>query len=508
MITCIMDKAQSGQSQNIFQVEEIGEDSPVQNKQEEKPEETPAVGQGIELSPEFNVSDSNLGDNLPTEGGKGVGKIVLILFFLIIIALVGFFGYRLIKGKAIISNKPVTLTYWGLWEDEAIMQPIIAEYQSQNPNVTINYTLQTPKQYRERVEAAVSRGEVDIFRFHNTWVPMLKEELAPLPNSIISNKEYEETFYPVAQNDLKIGSNYVGLPLMIDGLALYYNEDMLKAVGASVPRDWDSFLETATLLTTPQIKNGIKTSDIEVAGAALGTANNIEHFSDILALMFLQNGADLSNPVGTEASGALTYYRFFAEKPGNTWDEKQENSIIAFAQGKVAMIFAPSWQAFNIMAKNPKLNFKTAPVPQLPDTRITWASYWAEGVSSTSKQQKEAWEFLKYLSSKETLVKLFNQQSQTRPFGEAYSRTDLAQSLTNHPILAAYILQAPEAKSFPLASNTQDNGLNDRLIKYLEDAVNSLSAGGSADQALDTAASGFQQVLSQYGVIGGSSFSK
>ena len=105
------------------------------------------------------------------------------------------------------------------------------------------------------------------------------------------------------------------------------------------------------------------------------------------------------------------------------------------------------------------------------------------------------------------MVKLFTEQSKTRSFGEAYSRTDLAQSLTNHPILGAYIIQAPEAKSFPLASNTHDNGLNDQLIKYLENAVNSLSEGNSPEQALNTAASGFNQVLSQYGIVSSSNLS-
>ena len=479
-----MDEPQTGTPQNIFQVTEV----------------TPPISQGAEMSPNFVPPDqSNLGDSVPPPPGGGIFRIIITVVIVIFLVLGIFFAWRYFKGRQV---GKVTLTYWGLWEDEAVLQPLIDAYQKQNPNVTINYILQTPKTYRERLQAAINRGgEVDIFRFHNTWVSMLKQELAPLPESVYPKKEFETNFYPVITSDLKIGQDHVGIPLMIDGLALFYNEDILKAAGKTPPKTWDELHETALVLTVKSTGGEIKT-----AGVALGTASNIEHFSDILALMFLQNSANLKNPVGPEASEALAFYRMFAEKPNNAWDESQPNSIVAFAGGRVAMIFAPSWQAFSIAAQNPNLKFKTAPVPQLPGTNITWASYWAEGVAVNSKYQKEAWQFLKFLSEKDNLVKLYALESQSgRAFGEPYPRTDLAESLQNHPVAGAYILQAPQAKSFPLASRTHDNGLNDRLIKYIEDAVNSLIQGNSPDGALTTAAQGFQQVLSQYGLVAGAS---
>ncbi len=488
MITCMTDEPQSATSQRIFPVtEEITPESEV------KPESQ--VGQGADLSPDLPPPGGFGEEVLPPEEGGGPGKLIILVVILVLFIGGIFFLFRSWQNKKA-SSGPITLTYWGLWEDESIWQPLIEEYQKNNPQVTIKYVMQTPKQYRERLQAAIERGEVDLFRFHNTWVPMLKNQLAALPESVMSKKEFETIFYPVVKTDLKVGQNYVGIPLMFDGLALFYNEDILKAAGKSVPKTWDELQETALALTVKDVNGSIKT-----AGIALGTANNVEHFSDILALMFLQNEADLKSLKGPEATEALAYYRMFAEKPNNTWDEAQPNSIVAFASGKVAMIFAPSWQAFNILNLNKELKFKTAPVPQLPGVNITWASYWVEGVASNSKHQKEAWDFLKFVSSRENLTKLYSQEAQLRAFGEIYSRTDLAESLTSHPIVGAFVLQAPQAKSFPLASRTFDNGLNDRLIKYLEDAVNSLVSGASPESALQTAGAGFNQVLSQYGLV-------
>lgn len=502
MISCMIDEPQSNRSQNVFQVEEIDDNqAPAGPETQQVNQDTPPLGQGVELSPNFvPPSESTLGEGVPTPGGGGIFRIIIIFVIVVVIIVGGVFGFKFLQGRGG-QTGPVNLSYWGLWEDEAIMQPLIDEYQSAHPNITISYVLQTPTQYRERLEAAVARGgEVDIFRFHNTWTPMLKEELASLPNSILGSKEYESTFYPVTKTDLKIGDSYVGIPLMIDGLALFYNEEILNAGGKKIPATWDELQTTAFDLTVKDLNGEIKTS-----GIALGTAGNIEHFSDILALMLMQNDADLKGLTGPEASEALAYYRLFSEKPNNSWDEAQPNSINAFAAGRVAMIFAPSWQALTIKAINPNLQFKTASVPQLPGTNTTWASYWVEGVAQTSQHQKEAWEFLKFLSSKDSLVKLYTNEANIRGFGEPYSRTDLAQTLTDHPILGAFIKQAPTAKSFPLASKTHDNGLNDQLIKYLEDAVNSLSSGASPEGALTTAAQGFQQVLSKYGLVAASS---
>jgi multiple sugar transport system substrate-binding protein len=95
---------------------------------------------------------------------------------------------------------------------------------------------------------------------------------------------------------------------------------------------------------------------------------------------------------------------------------------------------------------------------------------------------------------------LYTEASKTRLFGEPYARVDLATTVAGDPYVEAYIKEAPTAKSFPLASRTFDNGLNDKLIKYIEDALNGVQNGDSPTSALNTVAGGFNQVFSQYGL--------
>jgi len=417
------------------------------------------------------------------------------------------------------TQTKVVLTYWGLFEPPSVFQQVIADFEKTHPKIKINYSQENLKTYRERLQAALGRNEgPDIFRIHQTWIPMLGSFLSPLPANVYDAAAFEQTFYPSAQEMLRFQGQYMAIPLEFDGLALFYNEDLFRAAGKTPPRTWGELKKAACELTVKDNQGKIRT-----AGVALGTTKNVEHWSDILGLMMLQNDANLANPAfcSQESSSgleggevclgrdALTFYTLFASSQacedegmntGAVWDELMPTSTYAFATGSVAMYLGPSWEVFEIKQLNSNLNFKIVPVPQLEGKNVAWASFWVEVVSKNSKHQAEAWEFLKYLSSNEVMQKLYQTQSALRLFGEPYSRVDLANSLKGQPFVGAFIEQAPYAQGWYLASRTGDNGLNDQLIKYYEDAVNVVNLGGDPLAALTTASQGITQVLRQYGV--------
>ena len=167
---------------------------------------------------------------------------------------------------------------------------------------------------------------------------------------------------------------------------------------------------------------------------------------------------------------------------------------------KATMMLAPSWRALEVRQLNPRLNFKLYPVPQLPGTNVSWATYWIEGVSKKSANQAAAWEFVKYLSSPEVMKKMYSLASKTRLFGEPYSRQELASTLQADPFVGAILTQAVSAQSWPMASRTFDNGLNDRLIKYYEDAINAYLKNLDEKTIVADLTAGVSQILSQYGL--------
>ena len=460
------------------------------------PEEVSADVTAAELAPdtEFVPPSEDAPSNSRTKymiiGGAAL---LFVVIFGIILSL-------LLRGNA--KPKPVAanLTYWGLWDDAETMKPIIDEYTKAHPEVKIDYVKMDPVSYRDKL---ISRSKTnlgpDIFKYHNTWLPELTEVVSPLPSSVMNNAQFESTFYKVHQTDLKIENAYYGIPLSIDGLVLVYNDGLFKKAGINnPPTTWIDVYDYIGKLT---VKNSDK--KIITSGIALGTAGNIEHFSDVMALFLTQNGVDMKKLETPDAASALESYRKFAEEPDAFWDASMPNSLNAFIQEKVAMIFVPSWEILAIKAANPQIRLKVAPVPQVPETNIvSISSYWVEGVSKYSKNQTAAWQFLKYLSEKETMTKLYEQQSKSRLFGTPYSRRDLAPLLKDQEYLAPVIKQANDGEyvTMPMISRTFDNGLNDEIVKYFEAAVDQTMQGVTYSQAMATAAQGVKQVFSKYNI--------
>ncbi len=408
-------------------------------------------------------------------------------------------------------RQPVTLTYWGLWEPAGVVQGAIAEFEKSHPGIKINYRLSDPTDYQARLENSLARNQgPDIFRLHVTWLPVFADQLAPVPAAVEQSLDLDHNYFSVIPRSLKANGHYLALPLMIDNLALFYNQKILQAAGLKPPRTWWGLEEMAKKLTTRDPNQRIK-----VAGVALGTVSNVDHWSDIVGLMLYQNGVDLRQPQKSRQSlqEALTFYTIFSRRD-HVWDATLPNSTLAFASERLVFYFAPSWRIFNLQDMNPKLRFATAPVPKLPKNtagvdmataeksgelnEINWATFWVEGVNRHSSHQKEAWEFLQYLASKEGLQRLYQAESQIRAFGEIYPRRDLAKGLDANPLLRPFINQAETSYVWYLASATHDNGPNEAMRKYFADAINGLNQGKSEDTVIETLLQGINQVRSRY----------
>lgn len=460
-----------------------------------------SLPQSLGITPPRPPGDGN--KRFPSPISKKFLLASLVVLFLVGVGGLAFFGVSRFLGKGE-KRENVEIVWWGLWEEEETVAPLIEEYQSRNPGVTIKYVKQSPQDYRARLVSSLAKGPgagPDIFRIHNTWVPMLKNDLSSVPADVFDSSNFSEIFYPTATQDLSYGGRLVGIPLMIDGLGLYVNEEIFEKNNVSWPVTWQELRESAIALTQKD-----EEGRITQAGVSLGTVNNVDHWQDVLSLMFLQNNADLAAPSDKRAEDAILFYTIFTTVD-KVWDETLPPSTLAFASGKLAMYIAPSWQVFEIKKRNPNLRFRIVPVPQLPksgpgEKDVTWANYWAEGVWERSSGKEEAFLFLKFLSEKEQLDKLYNNVAKTRLFGEPPARRDMAASRLSDPYVGAYLEQAETARSWYLASRTLDGptGINSRISKYFEDAVNSIRRGDSPEAVLSTLSKGVRQVLGDYGI--------
>jgi|LakMenEpi03Aug12_release.lakeMendotaPanAssembly.Ray.scaffolds.fasta_scaffold48030_2 multiple sugar transport system substrate-binding protein len=396
------------------------------------------------------------------------------------------------------------LVIWGLWDESEFMNTYISEFRKQYSNIKLDYRKLTPQEYEvELVNALAENRGPDIFAMHHTWYSKHKNKLAPMPEEIMSLKEYKERFVDVVYEDFVVEDKVYGFPLYTDTLALFYNKDAFSDAGiANPPSTWKEVQQIVPKLTKiDQAGNFIQ------SGIALGTGDNINRSSDLLALLILQTGAQMTDPndytkitftQGRSQSGqdinpsnlAMEYYTDFAnpKKTVYTWNSTLNNSIDAFYEREVAMMIGYSYQVDAIKAKAPRLNFAVAPLPQvsLDAGLANYANYWGYGVSTQSKHPKEAYTFLKFMTEKEQSQEYF--LNTKRPT----SRRDLIDIQSQDLDYGIFVKQVLQAKTW----RQPDNNTVDKI---LIEAINNVNLGlFSYSRALSQAQSQIQALSDNF----------
>lgn len=440
--------------------------------------------------------------------GKSTSYLKTIIAFLgvLIFVIAAVFAYFRFFGKTTkILGGGGEIVWWGLNLDDDVVGPLINEYQQKNPKVKIKYIKQSNTDYRERLANSLTKGSgPDIFEFHNSWTQIFKENLDLVPASLMSSQDYANTYYPVIVTDMNIGEGFGGIPLSYDAITMYVNEDILASAGVTAPKTWDEVRDVGKKLTLRNDKNIIIQS-----GAAIGETDNVDHWPELVALMLLQNGANLNNPSSGNsklAEDAISFYATFSQVDKD-WDKTLPTSTNAFAEGKLAIYFAPAWRVDFIKNLNPKLNFKTYPLPQLrkdnpeaPD--VGYATYWVEGVWSKGKNRDIAWDFMKFISSKESLIKLRAGMVKKGDVGGLiYPMIGMSDLLINDRYVGSVVSLAPLSKSWYLASDTYDGttGINSQVAQQYKGMIKATNVvGRNASLAVKSFSPKIGQVLSQF----------
>ncbi len=393
------------------------------------------------------------------------------------------------------SSGPVELTMWGLWEKDFVYSSLLSEYKKESPNTSLKYqdmsvlNLNGLFEYKRRVFSRLGQEEweADVVMVHNSWLPRMIAAgyLEPMPKNMISASKYAELFYPAAVESAVSGENVYAIPAYYDGLVLVYNREHFAEINQeTAPTAWEEFRRIAISLTQFDVN---KPDNMIRAGAAVGAADNIAHFSDILGLMWAQAGVQFPEGIDSiPAQDALSFYVSLM-KDHKVWRSDFPEATTAFVNGQVSMIFVPSWQILDILNSNPNMDIGVAPVPQaLPNNPVNWASFWTYVVPKNSKHKGASWQFLNYLTTEQSQKILFEEGSKVRVFGAPYSLVSLSGDLLNDRYLGAIMQSAPTATSTELASRS-GNRLQEEALKA---AIQGMTRAGGAlkvDEALKIA---------------------
>ena len=383
----------------------------------------------------------------------------LFLFVFITISLV--VVKNMLPKVPYLLGKKGEIVWWGLQEEEAVVAPLIKEFQENNPDVRITYLKQSPKDYGDRLASLFKEGKgPDIFEIHDSWIPDFRDDFSKLPSSIMNEEEYAKTFLTPISSTLLTKKGIVGFPLSYDAIALYINENMFSVAGKELPKTWDDVV-TLSDPNKGQLTIRGKNNEIIQSAIALGNTSNVDNWQEVIALMLVQNGVNLSNPTGTRAQDVFKYYANFSRN--GVWNNRLPPSTLFFSKGSLAMYFGTVSRAPEILKENSNLRFRTVAIPQLPknspnDPDYSYASFWLQAVWNKSTNENVAWKFLKFMTEKTSIEKSNAIRKSIKGIEMPPPRNDMVFDYIKHPIIGSVMGDAAVAKTWYLAGNADDGG--------------------------------------------------
>ena len=393
--------------------------------------------------------------------------------------------FFVIFGARVLERPPqIRLTVWGVFDDKRVFENMIGAYTKSHPNVVITYV---EKKYlrdearnyeKELVDTLAAGAGPDIFMVHNTWLPKHQEKMRPLDLQLQTALtfpfvQFRDAFPKVVEQDFTRETTIYASPLFVDTLAMFYNRDFFDRKSIPlVPATWPDFERIV-----PQLRElEPATSNIVKAGAAIGGSEaSINRATDLLSAIMMQRGTVFTSSDNTQAlfaqrSGAtipallgLEFYAQFANPNSSlyTWNERFPYSVDSFAAGDTATMFNYAHQIPAIKSKNPFLDFRIAPLPQLASATqpVNYANYWGLAVSNQSTDALWAWDFIKTITTDEAIADAY-----TKNTGNPPALLTLINRKLNDPELGVFARQALTARSWWQADNNAIEDIFSRMI--------------------------------------------
>jgi len=313
------------------------------------------------------------------------------------------FACAAMLAAAAASAQKIELKYafWGNPDAIGVEKDIIDAYQSAHPDVTVTPIAVDYTNYHAKLLTMIAGGQppdvmrIDSFFFQDFMSAKALKDITPL---IKKDKLDLSKYYPAGLGDCRSGDKYYGLPWGTAPNFMILNIKMFKDAGLALPPldwKWNDFVALARKLAKGQGDSKqygfvqslfgldfvlpflwMEGQDLFDKNRTKFTLNTPEAAKKIEELKALVKEGVFTSPFELTASDATLRY---------------------FSQDKVAMMIG---QASTILSlqKIEGVDFAIRPIPGTAKyPAVTTYKSNIVGISSGTKKEKAAWEFLKFL---------------------------------------------------------------------------------------------------------------
>ncbi|HEX2236532.1 MAG TPA: sugar ABC transporter substrate-binding protein [Actinomycetota bacterium] len=343
--------------------------------------------------------------------------------------------------------------------DIEVRQQLAERFEKAHPDIPVKVTVIPSNGYNEKVFTTVAAGNPpDIFNSGDIIIPtIVSKDYAYDLNEFIEKENYDlSVFYPEVIEGLQFQNKLVGLTDNWDTQVLYYNRDLFDRAGLEYPDGswtWDDLRAAARALTSGQ-------GPEKVFGVVHGT-----WFAPVFSAIWAHGGDILSadgkqcvmdEPPAVEAVQAIVDLIQEGVAPTPQQLEGQAPNQFMLS-GRAGMIIdAGRWAAFELQ-ETKRVDWAVAPLPRGPEGRAPFFHISMYAITKNSDSPGNAWEFLKYMVSKEAIkATVANQQGiPSRPklaTAPAFKKDELVQK---HDTLEPFLASLPDVHPAPYVPNLE-----------------------------------------------------
>lgn len=282
---------------------------------------------------------------------------------------------------------------WYYWETEGhqvALHQVIQDYNAQQDRYEVELEYVPFPDFKKQLSIGASSDKMPdmvIIDSPDHAAYAAKGIFADLTDKIDVGGYYEATVASCTLDD-----KLYGVPFGCNCLALYYNEDMLKASGIDVPKTWDE-LKTAALSLSKGNVTGFAMSSVQDEEGTFGF------------MPFLWSAGATYDTMGSEgAIRALTLFQDLVRtgamsKECINW--RQADVMSQFIDGNVAMMINGPWQIPTMEKANTEFEWKVTLIPM--DQTYTSAIGGENYAIIEGGNEEGALAFLEYATKKENV---------------------------------------------------------------------------------------------------------
>lgn len=350
---------------------------------------------------------------------------------------------------------------------------VAASFMAENPDIEIVLSSANNANYKQEINVRLaSNSSPDIyFAWSGVYARNFVDggRALDLTDYLMADDgEWYNSFITNQFETFTFGERIYGIPLMMDGKAFYYNQDIFDELGLEVPENWDEFIAVLDVLKeSGYIPISLGNIEDWATGHYMTTLNQRVVPADTLAADYALEG-DFTAP---EYVTALEYLEklvpyFTPEFNSVTYDA----GINDFISGKAAIYYEQFNQVQYIMPA--EFNWSWFDFPDIEgaagDQNALTGSPQGLMVSSTTKYPEACIKFLKYLTNFENSEKLVAEAQMFSCVDGAINENSANEKMS---------LMAETIKNAPTINPWLDNATDSEVVTTYQASIQAMVGG-------------------------------